>query len=540
MKRLDKVLVLWAAVCLSSSGFLWAEKTGSTDAQKVCSQFVGQAQGILKSQSLPGSISCVYSDSQGALVVSAPSGSALESIRLLFPQGKYEGYVVQIAQPSGESRFKKSNFERIISLQDQTVKGVNFDGTGLYAAADLNPVGGLLAGPPGSGSGPPGSGSGSGSKPDKGPPGSGGGPPGSGSGSGNDRPPEDAPPVKPRPKPVIRDYFPPPEANWWNTVEVPLWSQPLYDYGRVVRRGDWDEDDSVYITSPWYPWPRDFVYREARGDSTTFTRNRAQNQDSAMVTLNAKELTTVKRCFYKAVYRYTYVENFYGGKWYERFDHYDAGCYIADREERVTASRTVRIEFDMGSGQDKKQILPWESEVFRVTLDGNNGNIKAFPLDTEYGPSYEYGTSYEGGAIVFRPGRKILNPPDPNGVGLQLVKHQEKDGSFTMRFQISDRWAKYYEGEVLEVYAEIKWDDGRWTSDPTIWRGKDQFPSDQGLELPNGAGRQYLTGPITPSKGGGRYYVKNWNFRRVGQGGLPSNVSGNNPVQKGDGNELRY
>lgn len=109
--------------------------------------------------------------------------------------------------------------------------------------------------------------------------------------------------------------------------------------------------------------------------------------------------------------------------------------------------------------RDRKALLPWERDSFRVCLDGPWLSIRE--LETAYDYKLVSGGSYNG-AFVLAPTRKVAQRPDPVGVLGEL------DSAMTLT--LKDKWASYYAGEKIEIKYTLKKDVPNWF-DPVIAEG---------------------------------------------------------------------
>jgi len=145
--------------------------------------------------------------------------------------------------------------------------------------------------------------------------------------------------------------------------------------------------------------------------------------------------------------------------------------------------------------QDRKPLLPWERDTFRVCLDGPWLSLNE--IETAYDYSRVSGGNYNGAYIV-TPGRKLAQRPDPVGVLGEL------DSSMKVTF--TDKWAAYYAGETVEIKWTLKKHVQNWF-DPTIAEG-----------TASSAVAAVYSLDLSKSKleNGKSYYVE-YSIRRVGQ-----------------------
>lgn len=145
--------------------------------------------------------------------------------------------------------------------------------------------------------------------------------------------------------------------------------------------------------------------------------------------------------------------------------------------------------------QDRKPLLPWERDTFRVCLDGPWLSI--YDIETAYDYRLISGGSYNG-AYILAPGRKVAQRPDPVGVLGEL------DGS--MKLTLKDKWASYYAGESIEIKYTLKKHVENWF-DPVVAEGA----------LTAAVAESYLVDLSRAAKyeSGKRYYAE-YSIRRIG------------------------
>ena len=89
---------------------------------------------------------------------------------------------------------------------------------------------------------------------------------------------------------------------------------------------------------------------------------------------------------------------------------------------------------------DRKPLLPWESDVFRVCLSGPA--LTTIPVST----AYDYTVIRDGagdGNVLLSAGAKHPLPPDPRGVQAVLTPG--------LTLALSDRWETYYPGGEITL-----------------------------------------------------------------------------------------
>ncbi|HEX4048104.1 MAG TPA: hypothetical protein VH309_09740 [Elusimicrobiota bacterium] len=143
---------------------------------------------------------------------------------------------------------------------------------------------------------------------------------------------------------------------------------------------------------------------------------------------------------------------------------------------------------------DRRPLLPWESDVFSVCLQGPA--LRTQPVST----AYDYRVVNDGaldGRVVLEPGAKRALPPDPRGVQATLTPQ------LTLAFH--DLWSSYYAGqEILLRIALRKAND--FFPDETVAEKEIALPvaENYAVELSRAAGA-----------GGGIYYAR-YSIRRLG------------------------
>jgi hypothetical protein len=124
------------------------------------------------------------------------------------------------------------------------------------------------------------------------------------------------------------------------------------------------------------------------------------------------------------------------------------GCF---ERPGPTESLTVRLSLP-----DRKTLLPWESDVFRVCLTGPV--LRTDVVST----AYDYAVVRDGavdGFVVLTSGAKRRMPPDPRGI--QAVLSQQ------LTLQFHDQWASYYPGGSVVLKIALK-KEVRFWADETI------------------------------------------------------------------------
>jgi hypothetical protein len=143
---------------------------------------------------------------------------------------------------------------------------------------------------------------------------------------------------------------------------------------------------------------------------------------------------------------------------------------------------------------DRKPLLPWESDVFRVCLNGPD--LRTEPVST----AYDYRVLSDGaldGNVVLSPDSKRALPPDPRGVqatltpGLALVFH--------------DQWASYYPGGEVVLSIKLMKEIGFWPDQTVAER-----------EIPLAVADSYTVGLSGAARKPGGIYYARYTVRRVG------------------------
>ena len=478
------------------------------------------------------------------LVLREVSASDLQTLReKLFPAQTYLGHavVLDILQPS-QAQARRQTAPLRVGLQDSPAMAqaaqANFDNSvsrsGLVDAVagtwkDLKGVQRaslVLQGPPGSGGGEP-------QKPPRK------GPPGSGTPPGQTPPGGSTPPS--RPAPVWRSHFPPPAPNWWNTdFDHYDWWNSIpsgYDRPRTDRR----DEDTFFYYSGWYRWRDVFVTNWGRTQDAAAISRTAANQDQVHTrSLTSQAYREAKECYYQAVYRYDWAQGgIYGSHWEERFDHYSARCLRLPREYGQPRVYTTHVSFDMNlvAGQD----LPWESDVIRVTYDGQGA-----PGYDYSGAAYRYSARLDdrqagSESVTLVAGAKVLRAPEADKVQAFLRVDAGK-----VELVINDDRTRYYEGETLRVNARvvrrvvIKVKGLLWG-----WNEKnvDTVIASSPLDIVVGASNPQsvtdLTGPASAPKPANAVrssvFIESWEFTRVN-----SRISNASVIRRGKGNDVAY
>lgn len=501
------------------------------DAGQACRQLIQGAQAILDARG-GGLFGCEAIPSQTALVVNASSDELFNVVRgELFPGRRFLGYEVRRAEVTATGVVAGAKAPAIEGVPAETVSSwsralngrVDFDGAAersSLAAIAPGAAGPGLAGakPIAAQQRPPGREAPQPQPPAQKPPGREQPTPLPPSGGGNDRPPDGAPPPSGRPVPVIR-VTGTPAPNWWNTRNwgtIPLWQQPLLDFGQdkwvVTERDAGGEPIRGVYTTRWFLNNVDDVHITDSGDSESFSRSAPNPVPEQTVTLINRQTVVVTRRYYRAVYDAEYVQDIFGGRWEDSFKEWEAAHAYVSRNVG-TDSRSVTVYFDM----DGQSLWPWESERFTVTFDGSRVGWRG-------DGAFEYHTvSNDGHEIELRAGRKLLTAPG-------AIKFEIQPSLSRLGFQIklTDWWTDYYDdgaAETLDFYYIIR--------DATGIR-RELYKEDQNrprrlvtyqqsdIRKSTGSNPQpyvlsvngpWLNRKIAPSPG--RRYTVEWGFRRT-------------------------
>lgn len=169
--------------------------------------------------------------------------------------------------------------------------------------------------------------------------------------------------------------------------------------------------------------------------------------------------------------------------------------------------------------RDRKPLLPWESDTFRVCLQGPWLDID------DVATAYDYKVVNGGdrnGHFVLAPTKKTPMKPDPAGIAAQSL-------SSALALTLKDKWASYYAGEKVSFKLTLKKDVPNWF-DPTLIEKEVVFaaadPYSVDLKAYAGEFSQKL-------EAGKKYYVK-ISFKRLGQ------VSKDSSVDIGETEHVEY
>jgi hypothetical protein len=570
--RTDKTMT--ALLLLLALAPLRAQTTVPT-ASEACSNLELQARKLTTEK-----VRCEVSPT--GLILRDASVSAVKSLeKKLFPGRKYFGFTILsenvqalpivVSGPSAAVAEKQS--AKLTALEARLASSpvaANFDNSvsrasgveaeapivsdtmkvrktiALLGASDTTGKVVPVQGPPGSGGNPQQGGPQQGGPQQGGPPGSGGsrpqeprqGPPGSG--GGQTTPPGTSNPPS-RPAPVWRSNFPAPAPNWWNTDfnGYDWWTGLPNGYDRP--RYDQRDADTYFYYSGWYRWRDVFSTGwERTEDTATISRTAANQGQIHTRSLTSQSYRDAKECYYQAVYRYDWSQGgFNGSHWEERFDHYAASCIRLPRQYGQPRVYTSNVSFDMGlmAGQD----LPWESDVIRITYDGQGQPRYDFS-----GAAYKYSPRLDdqrsnSESVTLIAGAKNLRAPESDKVQAFLRVNAGK-----AELVINDDRSQYYQGETLRVNVRvvrrvvIKVKGLLWG-----WNEKnvDSVIYAQPLDVVVGASNPQsvvdLTGQASAAKPANAVrsslFIESWDFSRVN-----SRLSTGVAIRKGHGGEISY
>lgn len=167
-----------------------------------------------------------------------------------------------------------------------------------------------------------------------------------------------------------------------------------------------------------------------------------------------------------------------------------------------TYSESVQVSL-----RERKPLLPWESDTFRVCLEGPW--LRSDPVATAY--EYTRGPNTGRGDFLYVPGRKTPMRPDPAGLAV---------GAFSpsLVLRLEDKWASHYAGEklALQLFLVQEWGILR----PPVLETTIYLPTAAVHEIKLMDYSQYFKMPVQP---GSRYHLK-FNFQRVGTVSKPDTV----------------
>lgn len=149
---------------------------------------------------------------------------------------------------------------------------------------------------------------------------------------------------------------------------------------------------------------------------------------------------------------------------------------------------------------DRKPLLPWEQDVFRVCLDGPFLNTHQLESAYEYRRVVGAG---RGGSIVLSPVKKTPMRPDPAGVTATLGP------DLTATF--ADRWASYYGGETVILQLTLKKRVENWF-DLVLLEKEVELPTAASYVLDLAAEAANMS--AKPQKG--KEYYLSYSVKRVG------------------------
>ncbi|MBI3289625.1 MAG: hypothetical protein HYZ74_08930 [Elusimicrobia bacterium] len=145
--------------------------------------------------------------------------------------------------------------------------------------------------------------------------------------------------------------------------------------------------------------------------------------------------------------------------------------------------------------RDRQALLPWESDSFRVCLEGPWLDID--DVETAYEYRLVSGGSRNGN-FVLAPVKKIAMRPDPMGVTGEIDAQ--------LKLALKDKWASYYRGETIEIKAALK---------KTVRGWPDSTVAETSIKLPVGEVYSADFSKLARVAAGQEYYVQ-YSVRRLG------------------------
>lgn len=169
-------------------------------------------------------------------------------------------------------------------------------------------------------------------------------------------------------------------------------------------------------------------------------------------------------------------------------------CY-----ERPGYTYNERVQITL---KERQPLFPWESDSFRVCLQGPWLDVNTLSS------AYEYNMVQGGnrnGNIVLAPGRKLAMKPDPAGITAQL--------SGAMLLSLTDKWASFYSGadEKVVLKVTLKKDVPNWFDPTLIETELESAVVPARIDL-----KQFAAKFSQKLEAGKKYYV-DLSFKRVGR-----------------------
>lgn len=171
---------------------------------------------------------------------------------------------------------------------------------------------------------------------------------------------------------------------------------------------------------------------------------------------------------------------------------------------------------------ERKPLLPWESDNFRVCLSG-----PWLDIDQE-DSAYEYKVIAGGdrnGRFKVSPLKRQLMKPDASGITPEL--------SSGLALTLKDKWSSYYSGESIAFKLTLKRDIPNWF-DPTLLQREFTFQTASSYQVDFKALASALSEKLKP---GQKYYVEVSFKRPAGKVSKPDMVKGSEsehvPYQQG-------
>ncbi|MEK7858277.1 MAG: hypothetical protein AAB320_03965 [Elusimicrobiota bacterium] len=168
---------------------------------------------------------------------------------------------------------------------------------------------------------------------------------------------------------------------------------------------------------------------------------------------------------------------------------------------------------------ERKPLLPWETDSFRVCLTGPWIDSRTLAAAYEYRAA---SGSSRNGRLVMTPGRRTLMKPDAAGLSLELTAG--------MTLTLRDKWASYYAGEKILLKLSFKKDLPNWF-DPTLVDLELTLPAAEAYAIDL---KQYASQFSQKLEVGKNYYV-DVSFQR-----LASRVSKDDVMKVGESAHVDY
>lgn len=163
-------------------------------------------------------------------------------------------------------------------------------------------------------------------------------------------------------------------------------------------------------------------------------------------------------------------------------------------QSQWTTSARVQIRI-----QDRKPMLPWERERFRMCLEGNWINYYEIAAAFEYDAKFIDRT----GIVVAVTKNKIPMRPDADGIEFKswTFSGVGREGKFSVT--LADKWASYYAGETTVIKAALK---------KKVFLGSRTVMEKELRLTPAGTYTVEFEGKFEDAK-----YFVDWSFQRLGK-----------------------